>query len=90
VAWAGAPPPPGTPVQLHHWNSQALVLSADGTPLGTVQAALNPTRAGLVRAQVSQNIGKDRHDLSGTRRPVRRVILLRAPKDRIRSGQAGN
>jgi hypothetical protein len=58
VAWAGAPPPPGTPVQLHHWNSQALVLSADGTPLGTVQAALNPTRAGLVRAQVSQNVGR--------------------------------
>jgi len=58
VAWAGAPPPPGTPVQLHHWNSQALVLSADGTPLGTVQAALNPTRAGLVRAQMSQNVGR--------------------------------
>jgi hypothetical protein len=59
VAWAGAPPPPpGTPVQLHHWNSRTLVLSADGTPLGAVQAALNPTRAGLVRAQVSQNVGR--------------------------------
>jgi hypothetical protein len=58
VAWAGAPPLPGTPVQLHHWNGQALVLSADGMPLGTVQAALNPTRAGLVRAQVSQNVGR--------------------------------
>ena len=34
VAWLGAPPPPGTPVQLHHWNGQPLVLSADGTPLG--------------------------------------------------------
>lgn len=57
VAWTGAPLPPGTLVQLHHWNGQARVLSADGTPLGTVQAALNPTRAGLVRAQVSQNVG---------------------------------
>lgn len=58
LAWTGAPPPPGTLVQLHHWNGQALVLSADGTRLGTMQAALNPTRAGLVLAQVSQDLGR--------------------------------
>jgi superfamily II DNA/RNA helicase len=58
VAWLGAPPPPDTPVQVHHWGGQPCVLSADGTPLGTVQAALNPGRAGLVRAQVSQDVGR--------------------------------
>ena len=56
VAWLGAPPPPGTPVQVHHWSGQPRVLSADGTPLGTVQAALNPGRAGLLRAQVAHDI----------------------------------
>lgn len=72
VAWTSAPPPPRTLVQLRHWSGKALVLSADGTPLGTVQAALNPTRAGLVRAQVSQNVGRidmsylGPDDLSGT------------------------
>jgi len=58
VAWHGVPPPPNTPVRLHHWNGQPLVLSADGHPLGTLQAALNPARAGLVRAMVSMEIGR--------------------------------
>jgi superfamily II DNA/RNA helicase len=58
VAWLGAPPPPDTPVQVHHWGGQPCVLSADGTPLGTVQAALNSGRAGLMRAQVSQDVGR--------------------------------
>ena len=58
VAWSGARPPPGTPVHLHYWNGQPRVLSADGMLLGTVQAALNPARAGLVRAQVSQDVGR--------------------------------
>lgn len=58
VAWLGAPPPPGTPVQLHHWADQPYVLSADGAPLGMVHAALNPARAGLVRARVAQDIGR--------------------------------
>lgn len=58
VAWLGAPPPPDTPVQVHHSGGQPCVLSGDGTPLGTVQAALNPGRAGLMRAQVSQDVGR--------------------------------
>jgi hypothetical protein len=58
VGWLGASPPPGTPVQLHHWDGQLRVLSADGTTLGTVLAALNPTSAGLVRAQVAQEVGR--------------------------------
>lgn len=58
VAWLGAPPPPDTPVQVHHWGGQLCVLSADGTPLGTVQAALNSGRAGLMRAQVSQDVSR--------------------------------
>lgn len=72
VTWLAAPPPPGTPVQLHHWAGQPRVLSADGTPLGTVQAALNPGCAGLLRAEVAQDAGKidisylGPDDLSGT------------------------
>jgi hypothetical protein len=58
VTWSGPPPPPGTPVQLHNWNGQPVVLSADGTPFGTLQAALNPNRRGLVRATVSQDVGR--------------------------------
>jgi len=41
---------------------QPLVLSADGTPLGTLQAGLNPNRHGLARAVVSQDAGKIRPD----------------------------
>jgi hypothetical protein len=55
VEWVSAPLPPGAPVQIYEWAGQPRVLSADGTPLGTVQAALNPERAGLTRAHVSQD-----------------------------------
>lgn len=58
VAWLGAPLPPGTPIQLHHWNGLSRVLSVDGAPLGTVKAAINSEVAGLVRAQVSQDNAK--------------------------------
>lgn len=58
VTWLGVPPPPGTPLQLHYWAGQPRVLAADGVPLGTMQAALAPGRAGLVRAQVSQDAGR--------------------------------
>lgn len=53
VNWLGAPPPPGTPVQIHDWTGQPRVLAADGSPLGTVQAALNPNRIGLLKANVA-------------------------------------
>ena len=56
VAWLAAPPPPGTTVQIHDWAGQSRVLSADGAPLGTVVTALNPRRAGLLRAQTDQDI----------------------------------
>lgn len=58
AAWLGAPPPPGTVVQVHQWAAQPRLLSADGTPLGTVQAGLNPLRMGLLRAQVAQDVSK--------------------------------
>lgn len=58
VAWLGASPPPGTPVQIHQWSGQPRVLSTDGTLLGTVQSALNPGRVGLLRAQVAQDLGR--------------------------------
>lgn len=50
VAWFAAPAPPGAPVSLYHWNGQPLVLTADGTPIGQLQHALNPNRRGLLRA----------------------------------------
>ena len=49
---------PGTVVQVHQWAAQPRLLSADGTPLGTVQAALNPLRTGVLRAQVAQDVSK--------------------------------
>ena len=58
VIWLGMPPPSGTPVQVHHSTGQPRVLAADGTLLGTIQAALNPGRAGLLRAVVAQNVGR--------------------------------
>lgn len=58
VSWLGAPPPPGTVLQVHQWAAQPRLLSADDTPLGTVEAALNPLRVGLLRAQVAQDVSK--------------------------------
>ena len=46
-------PQPGTPVHLYQRNGQWLVLADDGLPLGTLQAAINPDRRGLVHATVS-------------------------------------
>lgn len=56
VEWLGVPPPPATPVQIHHWAGQPRILAPDGTPLGIVQTALNPGRVGLWRAQVAQDV----------------------------------
>lgn len=58
VTWLGAPPPPGTAVQIHDWAGQPRVLSIDSVPLGTLEAAINPDRAGLLRAQVAQEISR--------------------------------
>lgn len=58
VNWLGTPPPPGTPVQIHPWGGQSHVFAADATPLGTVRAALNPNRIGLLRATVASDPGR--------------------------------
>ena len=58
VAWLAAAPPPGTAVQIHDFAGHPRVLAADGAPLGTLQAALNPARTGLARAQASQQVGR--------------------------------
>lgn len=58
VIWLGVPPPPGSPIHVHQWEGLPRVLSADGAPLGTLQAALNLERIGLIRAQVSHDIGQ--------------------------------
>ncbi|SDH40588.1 DEAD/DEAH box helicase [Paraburkholderia phenazinium] len=57
VQWLGVPLPPGTPVQIHHWNGQFSVLTVDGTRVGMLLHALSPRRAGLLLAQVAQDIG---------------------------------
>lgn len=56
VTWDAAPPPPGATVQIHHYGGQPRVLSADGAPLGTVTAAISAPRAGLLRANVAQDV----------------------------------
>ena len=62
--WAGvkwhlaAPPPPGTPVQLHHLQGRPVILSADGSPIGEANIPLNPSRRGLLRATVGAVVGE--------------------------------
>jgi superfamily II DNA/RNA helicase len=58
VQWNAAPAPHGTPVALHHWNDQSVVLSADGLALGVLNHPLNPNRRGLVRAAVAPAVGQ--------------------------------
>ena len=56
--WYGHPPPPGTPIALHHWEGQPLIISADGLPIGRLPHPLNPNRRGLVRATTAQQPGR--------------------------------
>ncbi|WP_305970503.1 MULTISPECIES: DEAD/DEAH box helicase [unclassified Mameliella] len=58
VEWRGVQPAAGSPVQVHHMAGQPQVLAPDGELLGTVKAALNPGRVGLMRAQVAQEEGR--------------------------------
>nr|WMC98312.1 DEAD/DEAH box helicase [Aminobacter aminovorans] len=58
VQWFDAPLPPGTAVNLYHWNGQPLVLTPDGHAIGLLQHPLNPNRRGLLRAKVAQNVAQ--------------------------------
>ncbi|WP_117191407.1 DEAD/DEAH box helicase [Rhizobium terrae] len=58
VNWTTAPPPPGSPVSLHHWNGQPLVISPEGLSHGALPYALNANRRGLLRATVSAQGGQ--------------------------------
>jgi len=58
VTWFSAPLPPGTAVQIHQFEGRSWLLSPDGAPLGTVQAALNSGRSGLLKTQVAQDVSK--------------------------------
>lgn len=58
VNWTTAPPPPGSPVCLHHWNGQPLVLSPEGLSHGLLPYALNEARRGLLRATVAAQGGQ--------------------------------
>lgn len=62
VAWNAAPPPPGSPVRLHHWKGTPVVLAADGLLLGELKHPLSPNRLGLLRANVA--VEADQLDLS--------------------------
>ena len=62
--WAGVkwytavPPPPGTPVRLHHIDGRPFVTTADGSLIGEANMPLNPSRRGLVRSAVSAEPGR--------------------------------
>lgn len=60
VSWNTVPPPAGSPVTLYHPNGQArpTVLSADGEPLGRLNARINSSRRGVLRVTVSAEEGK--------------------------------
>ena len=45
-------PVPGAPLRLALIEGQRFVMSPDGEVVGDLQAALNPARKGLVRAEV--------------------------------------
>lgn len=62
VIWNSVTPQPHTPVSLYNWNDQPIVLSADGLPLGVIDAPLNRLRQGLVRAKTSVDL--ERLDLN--------------------------
>lgn len=48
----------GTPIRVHHINGHLVVLSSDGLHVGDLDAALNPSRCGLVHAAVMEEPGK--------------------------------
>ena len=59
VTWkSGAAPAVGTPVRLFHIQGDPAVLSADGFPLGSLDAPLNPNRSGLLRGVATPEPGK--------------------------------
>ena len=59
VVWRpGFIPVPGAPLRLALIDGQRLVMSPDGEVVGDLQAALNPARKGLVRAEVMAEANK--------------------------------
>lgn len=58
VNWNTVPPPPGSPISLHNWNGQPLVLSPEGLSYGILPYALNASRRGLLRGTVAPRGGQ--------------------------------
>ncbi len=53
VTWCpGSEQTAGTPIRVHHLIGRPAILSSDGLHVGDLNAPLNPTRRGLVRASV--------------------------------------
>lgn len=48
----------GAPLRLHHVDGQPRILSAEGSVVGLLQAALNPSRRGLTRVEVGAEANK--------------------------------
>ncbi len=58
IQWFVGAAPIGSPVHLHHYNGQPLILSSDGQALGLLPHPLNSNRRGLLRARVAQDSAK--------------------------------
>ena len=59
VIWRpGAERPAGTAVRVYDQAGHPIILAADGLPLGSVQAPLNPERRGLLRTTVMEEPGR--------------------------------
>ena len=58
VRWNSMAPTYAMPVRVCIWGGKNLVLSADGTELGTLLSTFNPEKLGLIQASVSQELGK--------------------------------
>lgn len=59
VQWnTEVPPPPGTPIRLHHLDGVLIITSAEGLLIGETDMPLNPLRRGVVRAAASAEAGR--------------------------------
>lgn len=56
VNWKAPVPQPGTPLQFHQMNGVNYILAEDGFPLGSIAAAINTERKGLLRVKVGDKL----------------------------------
>ncbi len=56
VNWKAPVPQPGTPLHFHQMNGVNYILAEDGFPLGSIAAAINTERKGLLRVKVGDKL----------------------------------